>query len=658
MPGRVVLPPAIVDAREAINHDWSKESDVLGARIRLAALWWSQVARIVADNCLRAFVVLELVQSDPGRRESAWHLVAALFVLPSVFLAPFNGAISNSLPKPRVLVGAAAYCLAIILLFSLLNGPWLWALALVAIGNALYSPTRYAMLPAAAQDAHLPLTRVNGWIEMGSVSAIVAGILLGTLVADEQLTFYPAMPLAIGVVLALNIIGLLAALPVSFPSDVYRPEGAWQAVRGFFRDANRIIESRETRYYMLALACLRGLFLVMPGALIATTADAETLRYVALSSMAGAALGSILAGVERHQLRALGWVPWAATGLCIALVWIALLGDLPPGWLCWVVGAMGGIINVPLFANYQAALPADARGNGIAVLNTAGYLAMTGLALVMFGLAPVLPAGGQVWLIVGLSVIALVIAWYGLLRECYEFTLELLFSPIFRIHGFGPGLEAIPRTGPLLILANHTAWFDPIFLAKVLPRQVTAMLTSVFYDLPVLNFLARRVVHAIRVADSDYRREAPELQEAIAALDRGEAVLIFPEGQMRKREHVPLHYFGRGVWHILKERPTTPVVVCWIEGAWGSYTSYHGGPPTKSKRPDFWRRIDVSVAAPQILDESILADHRRTRSHLMKECLEARRYLGLEPLSVPAILAKEPALAGDANSEEEKKSEE
>ena len=102
------------------------------------------------------------------------------------------------------------------------------------------------------------------------------------------------------------------------------------------------------------------------------------------------------------------------------------------------------------------------------------------------------------------------------------------------------------------------------------------------------------------MAAATYRREAPELREAVAALDRGECVLIFPEGYMRRRVERPLRQFGQGVWHILRERPQTPVVVCWIEGGWGSYTSYYNGPPTVNKKVDWARHIDIGVSAPKV----------------------------------------------------------
>ena len=142
----------------------------------------------MADNALRIFVVLQATRvatRAADAADAAWGLAAALYVLPALLLAPINGALSNSLPKRRVLIASAAYCLAAAFLFALLNaanpwsGWWLWCLALAAVGNAVYSPTRYGMLPAAAHDAHLPLTSVNGWIEMGSGGAILAGFVVG-----------------------------------------------------------------------------------------------------------------------------------------------------------------------------------------------------------------------------------------------------------------------------------------------------------------------------------------------------------------------------------------------------------------------------------------------------------------------------------------------
>src|SRR5262249_13999723 len=140
----------------------------------------------------------------------------------------------------------------------------------------------------------------------------------------------------------------------------------------------------------------------------------------------------------------------------------------------------------------------------------------------------------------------------------------------------------------------------------------------------------------IRVESGRIRRELPELTEAVRRLDKGHCVVIFPEGWMRRREDVPLRHFGQGVWRILQERPQTPVVVCWLEGTWGSYFSWKDGPPTKNKKFDLRRHIDIVVGEAQILPPDLLADQQATRNQLMRECLALRRELGLEEAPLPA----------------------
>jgi 1-acyl-sn-glycerol-3-phosphate acyltransferase len=610
---------------------------VRSARWRLVSLWISQTARGLADNCLRIFVVFQLARLGTEQRDAAWPLVTFFLMLPSVFLAPFNGALANSLPKPGVLIGAAAYCLGVVVLFAILNGPWLACWALVALGSAVYAPVRYALLPAGSEDTRLPLTRINGWIELGIAAAIVAGLVLGVELAGIQVL---GMEAAVVAAALLNLLGLLGTLPVRFPSDVRRAEAPGQAVAGFFRDARRILADTEARGTLLGLAALRGLLTALTCAVVASALAADgfalqELVMVGIWTAAGVGLGSFLAGLQRHARRVLGLVPLGAAGMFIGLL-LPAFGVLPAPWLCLVLGVAGGLVNVPLAATYQASLQAHARGNGMAVRGFADYvcITITSVAIFILTYGGLLTVHGQFWLIAALAGIGAGLSWWLLFRELMEQVLEIVLWPWYRIRAHGPGLQQFPSRGPVLVVANHSAWSDPMWLAKVLPRRIIPMMTSVFYDLPVMRWLMVHVAHAIRVQASTYRREAPELAVAVAALDRGECVVIFPEGAMRRRDKPPLRQFGQGVWHILSERPDTPVVVCWIEGGWGCYFSYFNGKPTKNKRMDFWRRIDVAVGPCRKLSPDLVKNQRATRSFLMQECLQTRSYLGLPPLSL------------------------
>ena len=72
------------------------------------------------------------------------------------------------------------------------------------------------------------------------------------------------------------------------------------------------------------------------------------------------------------------------TGVVAALAWAMWSSDLT--WPCLLLGIMGGLVSVPFRANYQADVPADTRGNAMAVLNTIYYLLATGLSLLLWGL--------------------------------------------------------------------------------------------------------------------------------------------------------------------------------------------------------------------------------------------------------------------------------
>src|SRR6516164_2402966 len=105
------------------------KSPVHGARLRLASLWVSQVARVLADWCLRITAFLSWSHVD-----DAWHQATAVFIAPFVLLAPLNGCVNNGLPRRWVLVGSSAYTLLIVSLAAAGSWPWLLCLGLVALG--------------------------------------------------------------------------------------------------------------------------------------------------------------------------------------------------------------------------------------------------------------------------------------------------------------------------------------------------------------------------------------------------------------------------------------------------------------------------------------------------------------------------------------------
>ena len=128
-------------------------------------------------------------------------------------------------------------------------------------------------------------------------------------------------------------------------------------------------------------------------------------------------------------------------GLLLALAWIGLDGGVPllP---CLVLGFMGGLVNVPLRATYLAAVPADARGNATAAMNTAIYVFIAALAVIFLGLVeagPLAAPAAQLGALAVLTGAGAAVAWIVLYPQALETVVEPMLLLMYRIRSHGPG---------------------------------------------------------------------------------------------------------------------------------------------------------------------------------------------------------------------------
>jgi 1-acyl-sn-glycerol-3-phosphate acyltransferase len=357
-----------------------------------------------------------------------------------------------------------------------------------------------------------------------------------------------------------------------------------------------------------------------------------------------------LAGVSAAGILVplLFWAPYRALGFvpCMATCWLAaaIVGVSGGGWLGWVHGLALGMILGALVRGRRGPEPGEENGVLIAAVLVGAGIAW---GIVVSG-RPFERAG---YFIVVIAAMLSLWSWARFFRPVYELAWEPVLWIMYSIRGLGPGLSNVPRTGPCILIANHACWLDPLFLAKILPRPITPMMTSAFYDLPVIRWLMV-AFGVIRVPEKAIKKETPEIHAAIAAIDRGECVIIFPEGYLRRSEEQPLRRFGQGIWHLLQARPNTPIFACWIEGNWGSYTSYFNGKPTKNKRPDFRRRVRIGVAEAVTVPAEVLADQMRTRFHLMNLVAGSRALLELPTLPPFELPGKGEEKPGDGDEGE------
>jgi glycerol-3-phosphate O-acyltransferase / dihydroxyacetone phosphate acyltransferase len=97
------------------------------------------------------------------------------------------------------------------------------------------------------------------------------------------------------------------------------------------------------------------------------------------------------------------------------------------------------------------------------------------------------------------------------------------------------GLAHVPRSGPLLIVANHqNALVDPMLLLGTLPRALRPVAKAPLFANPVLGPLLRAVgavpVHRRQESAGSPDRNDEAFARVTALFAAGEAVLLFPEG--------------------------------------------------------------------------------------------------------------------------------
>lgn len=118
------------------------------------------------------------------------------------------------------------------------------------------------------------------------------------------------------------------------------------------------------------------------------------------------------------------------------------------------------------------------------------------------------------------------------------------------------GRKNIPLSGPLLIVANHLSWYDPLLLGVVFPRRLWFFTKEEVFRWPVVGLMCR-LTGQIPVRRGAGDRAA--IEKALAYLREGKAVLIFPEGTVERKEQMIAARTGAAMLALRTGAPILPV---------------------------------------------------------------------------------------------------
>jgi 1-acyl-sn-glycerol-3-phosphate acyltransferase len=139
-----------------------------------------------------------------------------------------------------------------------------------------------------------------------------------------------------------------------------------------------------------------------------------------------------------------------------------------------------------------------------------------------------------------------------------------LFTLIYRARFFG--VQNIPRSGGVLIVANHQSHLDPPLLGVAIRhRNMAAIAREGLYRNPLFGALLRGL-GTIPIKEKE--GDAGAMRAAIAQLKADRVVVIFPEGS--RSPDGAMYSFKRGSW-LLLAKSQIPVVPAAVEGCYDAW---------------------------------------------------------------------------------------
>jgi 1-acyl-sn-glycerol-3-phosphate acyltransferase len=127
----------------------------------------------------------------------------------------------------------------------------------------------------------------------------------------------------------------------------------------------------------------------------------------------------------------------------------------------------------------------------------------------------------------------------------------------------------LPTDGSAILAGNHNSNLDALAIMSLMPLKLLPRLRPVaamdyFYSSELRAWFANNIVGIIPVKRGSGKEGGNPLALAEEALDRGEILIIFPEGSRGEPE--ALQAFKKGIGHLARARPKVPVVPVFMQG--------------------------------------------------------------------------------------------
>ena len=563
-------------------------------RRKEAAFRWLNATQFLGafnDNLFKGFVTMFLILLIPEWKGFLLGGATILFAIPFLCFTAYAGFLADRFPKNRVTVALKYAELAVMALavpLFWLSAPWLLfaALFLMSLQSALFSPTKYGIVPELVRKERL--TEANSVLVMWSYLAIILGSAAapgaawllraklglapnGAYTVSQLLCVLVAVA---GVLTSTRVWRLPPANPRLHP-DLLFVRRLWRTTAWVRRDRELLLAIAGTGLFSLVASFLQ-IDLVAYG-VNTLGLSTEGAQFQFFYAAIGIAVGSWIAGRLSRRNVEMGLMPIGAGLLALGTFGLALRASPAPvavAALVFSAGVGAGMFVVPLDTFLQMRLPADRRGEGLALNSFVSWIGVLLAGLLMVGGSALrLTARQGVWAMFAASTLLFLGALWTLRDFFVRMLVTIAVKSLYRVRTIG--IENLPVDGPALLLANHSSYFDALLLCATTRRRIRFLMDPAMIERFRLLKPVLRLYRVIPVSSkSSPVQVARALKEARRALAEGYMVCVFPEGGVTRTGTI--RAFHRGYERIVRGSDY-PLVPIYMGGSWGTMYAYYGG---------------------------------------------------------------------------------
>jgi acyl-[acyl-carrier-protein]-phospholipid O-acyltransferase/long-chain-fatty-acid--[acyl-carrier-protein] ligase len=603
--------------------------------------FWSLIATqfqgAFNDNGLKFFVIFLILGTNPtdSQKDLLVFYVGNLFAVPFLLFSMAGGYLADRFSKRTVAIATKIFEIFAMLfaLYAFANGSTRMAFAVIFLAStqaAFFGPAKYGLLPEVLPDELLSWG--NGILELTTFIAIIAGAVVGPLLAQR---FHGREVLAGLIFAGYTLVGLatsftISRVPAADPARKFRFN-----IFGDLLKQVQIVRLDRTLHlavvgntYFWFLGALLQFVIVFYGREVLHIDETHG-GYLQAALAIGIGVGSYAAGLLSAGKIEYGLIPLGAIGMSLFAFAISIHGltFLEVVALLAALGFSGGFFIVPINALIQHRPAEDKKGSVIAFANFLSFVGVIAASAIYSGFTHYLHVGLQsffIWTAV-MSLAATAYVLWLLPDSLLRLLLWMLTHTLYRLDV--AGRERVPARGGALLVPNHVSMADAVLLIAALDRPVRFLMFKGSYDHPLVKPFAK-ILGVIPISSDQGPREMiHSLRRATQALQDGELVCIFPEGQMtRIGQMMP---FRRGMERIIKG-VDVPIIPVNLDGVWGSIFSFAGGRFLWKLPRHLPYPVRVTFGA-QLPSTSTAQEARQAVQDLGAEAFERRKHL-MKPL--------------------------